>query len=91
MKSFPVAAGPSPGEGSAVAGTQYLLVACNVTRVVTVDGRNVGRTDEIIELPAGEHTISLLAPPENFRPRERRITLAGTSPEKPLLVRFETR
>jgi hypothetical protein len=90
MKSFPVAANP-PGEASAVAGTQYLLVACNVTRVVTVDGRNVGRTDEVLELPAGEHTVSLLAPPDNFRPKERRITLAGTSSDKPLLVRFETR
>ncbi|MEW6682699.1 MAG: PEGA domain-containing protein [Nitrospirota bacterium] len=91
MKSFPVAVGPSSGEASAIAGVQYLFVACNVTRVVTVDGRNVGRTDEVIELPAGEHTVSLLAPPQNFRPKERRITLAGTSPEKPMVVRFETR
>ncbi len=91
MKSFPVAAGSASGEASTEAGTQYLLVACNVTRVVTVDGRNVGRTDEILELSAGEHTVSLLAPPANFRPKERRINLVGTSPEKPLLVRFETR
>jgi hypothetical protein len=91
MKSFSVAAGSPPTEASAGAGTQYLLVACNVTRVVTVDGRNIGRTDEVLELPAGEHTVSLLAPPENFRPKERRITLVGTSPEKPLVVRFETR
>ncbi len=90
MKSFSVTAGSSSGEAAAVAGTQYLLVACNVTRVVTVDGRNVGRTDEIIEVPAGEHTVSLLAPPKNFRPKERRVTLAGTSSQKPLVVSFET-
>jgi hypothetical protein len=91
MKSFSVAAGSPSSEASAVAGTQYLLVACNVTRVVTVAGRNVGRTDEVLELPAGEHTVSLLVPPENFRPKERRINLAGTSREKPLVIRFETR
>jgi hypothetical protein len=90
MKSFSVAAGSSSGEASAVAGTQYLLVACNVTRVVTVDGRNVGRTDEVLEVPAGDHTVSLLAPPQNFRPKERRVTLAGTSSQKPLVVSFET-
>lgn len=91
MKSFSVATGSPSSETAAAAGAQYLLVACNVTRVVTVDGRNVGRTDEVIEVPGGEHTVSLLAPPENFRPKERRITLAGTSLEKPLVVRFETR
>lgn len=88
MKSFPVAA---PGDAPADAATQYLMVACNVTRVVTVDGRNVGRTDEVIELPPGEHAVSLLAPPHNFRPKERLINLTGTSPDKPLIVRFETR
>jgi hypothetical protein len=70
---------------------QYLVVECNVTRVVTVDGKAVGRTDEVLELPAGEHAVSLLAPPENFRPKARRVTLDGTSREKPLVVRFETR
>jgi hypothetical protein len=70
---------------------QYLVVECNVTRVVTVDGKAVGRTDEVLELPAGEHTVGLLAPPANFRPKARRVTLDGTSREKPLVVRFETR
>ncbi len=91
MKSFPIAASVSPSETSSASGTQYLLVVCNVTRVVTVDGRAVGRTDEVLEVPAGEHVVSLLAPPENFRPKERNVTLAGTSPEKPLVARFETR
>ncbi len=91
MKTFPVAASASPGEASSASGTQYLLVVCNVTRVVTVDGRAVGRTDEVLEVPAGEHVVSLLAPPENFRPKERKVTLIGTSPEKPLVARFETR
>ncbi len=91
MKSFPIAAPASVGEASSGSGSQYLLVECNVTRVVTVDGRPVGRTDEVLEVPAGEHVISLLAPPENFRPKERKITLAGTSPEKPFTARFETR
>jgi hypothetical protein len=91
MKSFPIAAPASAGETSSGTGTQYLVVECNVTRVVTVDGRPVGRTDEVLELPAGEYVISLLAPPANFRPKERKITLAGTSPEKPFTARFETR
>lgn len=93
MKSFPlVTVVDAASNGQPVsAGTQYLLVACNVTRVVTVDGKPVGRTDEVLEVPAGEHVVSLLTPPANFRPKERRITLGGTTPEKPLLVRFETR
>ncbi len=75
----------------ATTAAQYLVVGCNVTRVVTVDGKAVGRTDEVLELPAGEHTVSLLAPPANFRPKARRVTLDGTSREKPLVIRFETR
>jgi len=78
--------------GAAVSGAaQYLVVECNVTRVVTVDGKAVGRTDEVLELPAGEHTVSLLTPPANVRPKARRVRLDGTSREKPLIVRFETR
>ncbi|HET8761593.1 MAG TPA: hypothetical protein VFN94_11010 [Nitrospiria bacterium] len=91
MKSYPIAAPAAPSQAPPASGTQYLVVACNVTRVVTVDGRAVGRTDEVLEVPAGEHVVSLLAPPENFRPKERRILLGGTSSEKPLVVRFETR
>jgi hypothetical protein len=91
MKSFPLAAPASTGDPAAATGTQYLYVGCNVTRVVIVDGRSVGRTDEVLALPAGDHVVSLLAPPANFRPKERRITLTGTSPDKPLMVRFETR
>jgi hypothetical protein len=77
--------------GGTTADPQYLLVGCNVTRVVTVDGKVVGRTDEILELPPGQHTVSLLTPPENFRPKYRRITLDNASPDKPLVIRFETR
>ena len=82
---------PHARPGEATAGAQYVLVGCNVTRVVTVDGKVVGRTDEILELPPGQHTVSLLTPPENFRPKFRRITLDNTSPDKPLVIRFETR
>jgi hypothetical protein len=78
-------------EPATATGTQYLFVGCNVTRVVTVDGKGVGRTDEVLELPPGEYTVSLLAPPANFRPKFRRVRLAGTSPGKPRVVRFETR
>ncbi|MFZ5861887.1 MAG: hypothetical protein ACOYXR_03445 [Nitrospirota bacterium] len=94
MKSFAIAgfgAAGSPDAPPSATDTQYLLVACNVTRVVTVDGRPVGRTDEVLEVPAGEHVIGLLAPPENFRPKERRVVLVGTSAAKPLTARFETR
>jgi hypothetical protein len=77
--------------GGTAAVAQYLVVECNVTRVVTVDGKAVGRTDEVLELPAGEHTVSLLTPPANVRPKARRVRLDGTSREKPLIVRFETR
>ncbi|MEO5656215.1 MAG: hypothetical protein ABIO65_12550 [Nitrospiria bacterium] len=70
---------------------QYLIVACNITRVVTVNDRAVGRTDEPLALPAGEYVVSLLAPPHDFRPKSRRVSLRETSAEKPLIVRFETR
>jgi len=89
MRSFPVSTGA--GTAPNPAGTEYLLVACNVTRVVTVDGQAVGRTDEVLQVPAGEYTVSLLRPPADFRPKERRIVLRGTNSEKPLVIRFETR
>lgn len=91
MGSAQGAAVSEAGTRGVTTATQYLVVGCNVTRVVTVDGKAVGRTDEVLELPAGGHTVSLLAPPANFRPKARRVTLDGTSREKPLVVRFETR
>lgn len=81
----------TPAPAAAPGTTQYLMVVCNVTRVVTVNDRAVGRTDELLAVPAGEYTVSLLAPPDNFRPKSRRVTLRETSAEKPLVVRFETR
>ena len=89
MRSFPIST--SSDTATSPAGTEYLIVACNVTRVVTVDGRAVGRTDEVLQVPAGEYTVSLLRPPADFRPKDRRVALRGTNPDKPLVIRFETR
>lgn len=53
-----------------------------------VDGEFHGQTEELIELEAGTHTITL-GPPPNFTPPERRIVLKGTSPLSPQEVTFE--
>ena len=67
---------------------EFLLVHFPRSRRVKVDDEFNGRTEEVIELEAGTHVISL-GPPRNFKPSERKITLADTDSVSPKEVIFD--
>ncbi len=67
---------------------EYLLVNYPEDREVLIDSILQGRTNETIELEKGTHSISLKSPPRNFRPNQKKITLAGTSALTPQEVTF---
>lgn len=58
---------------------EYLLVNFPDDREVLIDAIIQGRTNETIEVEKGTHIISLKSPPRNFKPTQKKITLAGTS------------
>ena len=67
---------------------EYLIVHFPRSRRVKVDDEFNGRTDELIELEAGSHIVTL-GPPDNFSPDERRIVLKDTSELEPREINFE--
>lgn len=67
---------------------EYLVVHFSRSRRVKVDGQFHGRTEELLELEAGTHTVSL-GPPSNFTPPEQTIVLRDTAPLSPGEVSFE--
>ena len=67
---------------------EYLIVHFPRSRRVKVDDEFNGRTDELIELEAGNHVVTL-GPPDNFNPDERRIVLKDTSELEPREINFE--
>lgn len=66
---------------------EYLLVHFARSRRVMVDGEFNGRTEDLIELETGRHTITL-GPPPNFTPTEQTVVLKGTSALAPCEVTF---
>jgi hypothetical protein len=68
---------------------EYLLVNFPEDRKVLIDTVVQGRVGEIIELEKGTHIISLKSPLQNFKPKQKKIVLAGTSPLLPREVTFE--
>lgn len=67
---------------------EYLVVHFPRSRRVNVDGEYHGRTEELIELEAGTHTVTL-DPPPDFRPPELTVVLQDTSPLTPSEATFE--
>ena len=67
---------------------EFLVVHFPRSRRVKVDGEFNGRTDEVLEIDAGTHVISL-GPPNNFTPTERKIVLKDTDPIAPREVSFD--
>jgi hypothetical protein len=67
---------------------EYLLVTFPEDREVLIDQEVQGRTNETIEVEKGTHSISLKTPPADFRPRQKKIQLAQTSPLTPQEVTF---
>ena len=67
---------------------EYLIVHFPRSRRVKIDDEFNGRTEELIELEAGTHIVTL-GPPDNFTPSQRKIVLADTDPLSPREVSFD--
>ena len=67
---------------------EYLIVHFPRSRRVKVDDEFNGRTDELSELEAGSHLVTL-GPPDNFTPEERRLVLRATSELEPREISFD--
>jgi hypothetical protein len=68
---------------------EYLIVHFPRSRRVLIDDEFNGRTEELIELEAGRHTVSLGPPYDNYKPDEYTIILKDTSELEPREVTFE--
>ena len=66
---------------------EYLIVRFPKTREVRVDGVSHGRTNIVLQVEAGIHTLTL-GPPWNFSPLEQKILLSNTAALDPYLVEF---
>lgn len=67
---------------------EYLVVHFPRSRRVKVDDEFNGRTEDLIELEAGSHIVTL-GPPDNFIPGERRLILKDTSELEPREISFD--
>lgn len=68
---------------------EYLVVHFPRSRRVLIDDEFNGRTEELIELEAGRHIVSLGPPYDNFEPEQCAIILKDTSELEPREVSFE--
>lgn len=67
---------------------EFLVVRFPRSRRVKIDDEFNGRTDEVIEVEAGSHVVSL-GPPDNFKPAKREIVLKDTAELAPMEISFE--
>jgi hypothetical protein len=67
---------------------EYLIVHFARSRRVLVDDEFNGRTDNLIELEAGRHVVSL-GPPYNYTPEEQAVILKDTAELNPHEVSFD--
>lgn len=68
---------------------EYLVVHFPRSRRVRIDDKFNGRTEELIELDAGRHVVSLGPPYDNFTPDQYRIILKNTAELEPREVSFD--
>jgi hypothetical protein len=67
---------------------EYLIVHFPRSRRVRIDDEFNGRTEELIEIEAGRHVVTL-GPPNNFTPEDRSIVLRDTSELEPREIAFD--
>jgi hypothetical protein len=67
---------------------EYLIVHFPRSRRVMIDDEFNGRTEDVIEIEAGKHVVSL-GPPSNFTPDKQTVTLKDTSELEPREVSFD--
>jgi len=66
---------------------EYVVVRYPTRRLVTIDDEQNGNTNEVLRVDAGTHVFAL-GGPANYRPAQRTVAVADTSPLEPLEVRF---
>jgi hypothetical protein len=66
---------------------EYVIVTYPTRRLVYIDERAGGYTNEVLRLDAGTHVFAL-GHRDNFRPASRTVTVKDTSVLEPLEVRF---
>jgi len=66
---------------------EYLLVHFPEPRRVLINGADQGRTAETLELDRGTYVVTL-SPPQDYKPKKRKVALKRTSPVSPLEIRF---
>jgi len=67
---------------------EYLIVHFPRRRRVKIDDEFNGYTEELIEIEAGRHVVSL-GPPYNFTPDDRTISLEDASEVEPRETTFD--
>jgi len=67
---------------------EYLLVKFTASRGVIVDDIREGMTNQVLELEAGNHLVTLEAPPDFF-PESHEFVLRRTSVLSPRVISFE--
>lgn len=67
---------------------EYLVVRFPGSRPVLINGTINGRTNALLQLAAGTHTISLTPPMDFSPPGGHEVELRGTNPLDPRVVRF---
>ena len=67
---------------------EFLLVRFQESREVRIDGSPQGRTNIVLQVEAGTHTVTL-APPRNFSPLEQTVLLQNTAAVDPCRIAFE--
>ena len=67
---------------------EFLVVHFPRSRRVLVDNEFNGRTEDLIEIEAGRHVVSL-GPPYNYTPKEQAIILKDTAELDPREVSFD--
>jgi hypothetical protein len=67
---------------------EYLIVHFPRSRRVRIDDEFNGRTEDLIEIEAGKHVVSL-GPPYNFTPDQQTIILKDTAPLEAREVSFD--
>ena len=74
-------------EGVANVSIEYLIVKFNDQRAVLADGDKVGTTNQTLNLPADEYSITLEG--SGYSPAVQDVVLAGTSVARPMVIVFE--
>ena len=67
---------------------EYLIVHFPRSRRVVIDDEFNGRTEDVIEIEAGKHVVSL-GLPANFTPDEQTVILKDTSELAPCEISFD--